>query len=119
MSRLSDIFGFDKRRLWWYRDLALITIAAIMTLWVIVALTEPSSIFNRRLAIVAASIAILCWMLTPNRLLLFGSVVGIVAFQGWFAVAFSGDRRSWWVAVPATLLELGLLWKYGNRLRRK
>ena len=115
MNRLAQIFGFDKQKVWWYRDLALITIAAIMSLWAVVALIGPESLFNRRLGIGSVAIAILCWAITPNRLMLFGTVVGIVAVHGWFAVLFSGDARSWWIAVPATLLELGFLFKYRNK----
>jgi hypothetical protein len=47
--------------------------------------------------------------------MLFGTVVGILAVQSWFAVIFSGNPRSWWVAVPATLLVLGILLKYRNK----
>lgn len=120
MSRLAQIFGFDKRKIWWYRDLALITIAAVMALWSITTLMGPESAFNWRLGIGAAAVAILCCAITPNRLMLFVAVVGIVAVQGWFAVLFSGDSRSWWIAVPASLVVLGLLTKYRNkRLIRK
>jgi hypothetical protein len=115
VSRLAQIFGFDKRKAWWYRDLALTTIAAIMALWAIIVLMEPESSFNRRLGIGSAAIAILCWAITPNRVMLFGGVTGIVALQGWFAVLFSRDARSWWVAVPATLLAIGFLLKYRNK----
>ena len=119
MSRLAQIFGFDKGKVGWYRDLALITIAAIMTLWAVVALIGPESSFNWRLGIGSVAIAILCWAITPNRLMLFGTVVGIVAVQGWFAVLFSGDARSWWIALPATLLAIGFLVKYRNHPMRK
>ena len=115
MGRLAQIFGFDKRKVWWYRDLALSIVAAIMTLWVVVALIGPQSAFNRRLGVEAAAIAILCWAITPNRLWLFGVVVAVVAGQGWFAVLFSGDARSWWVALPATFIELGFVLRYRNR----
>jgi len=115
VNRLAQIFGFDKQKVWWYRDLALTTIAAVMTLWVVIALMGPESSFNFRLAIGSGAIAILCWALTPNRLMLFGTVVGILAVQSWFAVLFSGDHRGWWIAVPATLLVLGLLLKYRNK----
>jgi len=47
--------------------------------------------------------------------MLFGTVVGILAVQSGFAVIFSGDPRSWWLAVPATLLVLVLLVKYRNK----
>ena len=115
MSRLAEIFGFDKRKTWWYRDLSLIIIAAIMTLWVIIALVGQGSAINRPLAVGAAAIAILCWAITPNRILLLVAVLAIVAGQGWFAVLFSGDPRSWWVAVPATFLEIVALLKYRNK----
>ena len=115
VKRLTHIFGFDKQKVWWYRDLSLTTIAAIITLWVVIALMGPKSSFNWWLGTGSAAVAILCWALTPNRLMLFGTVVGILAVQGWFAVIFSGDPRSWWVAVPATLLVLVLLVKYRNK----
>jgi hypothetical protein len=115
VRRLAQILGFDRQKVWWYRDLALTTVAAIMTLWVVIALMGPKSSFNWRLGIGSAAVAILCWALTPNRLMLFGTVVGILAVQSWFAVIFSGNPRSWWVAVPATLLVLGILLKYRNK----
>jgi hypothetical protein len=86
-----------------------------MALWVIVALMGPQSSFNRRLGMGSVAIAVLCWAITPNRLLLFGVVVGVVAVQGWFAVLFSGDARSWWIAIPATLLGMGFFLKYRNK----
>jgi hypothetical protein len=115
VKRLAQIFGFDKQKAWWYRDLALTTIAAIMTLWVVIALMEPESSFNWRLAVGAGAIAMLCLALTPNRLMLFGAVIGILAVQSWFAVLVSGNHRGLWVAVPATLLVLGLLLKYRSK----
>jgi hypothetical protein len=115
VKRLAQIFGFDKQKVWWYRDLALTTIAAIMTLWVVIALMGPESSFNWGLAVGSGTIAMLCLALTPNRLMLFGAVMGILAVQSWFAVLFSGNHRGLWVAVPATLLVLGIVLKYRNR----
>jgi hypothetical protein len=116
MGQLAQIFGYDKRGLWWYRDLALTTMAGIMSLWVIIALMGPeSSPFTRWLSMGAATIAVLCWIITPNRWLLFGAVVGVVAVQGWFAVLFSNYPRSWWIAIPATIVGTGFFLKYRNR----
>lgn len=114
MGRIARIFGFERRKLWWYRDLALTTIAAIMALWAIAALTQPESSYNRRLGIGAAAVAILCWAITPNRRIIFIAVAGIVAVQGWFAVVVSRDIRSLWIALPATLVAAGFFLKYRN-----
>ena len=115
MGEFARILGFDKRQMWWYRDIALTTIAAISTLWAIAGVMVGDSAFDKHLAIGSALIAVLCCIVTPNRLIVFGAVVGIVAMQGWFAVTFSGDSRSWSVAVPATILEVGFILKYRNR----
>lgn len=117
MGRFAEIFGFDRKRVWWYRDLALTVIAAIMSPWVSSSLLGEASSFSHRLAVGAAVVAILCWVITPNRLMLFVAVMGIVAVQGWFAVLFSHDVRSWWIAIPATLLAVSLSVKYrGKRM---
>jgi hypothetical protein len=114
MGRLAQIFAFDKRKLWWYRDIALSTVAWIMTSWAIVALTIQNSPFDRRLGMGAAAVAVLCCALTPNRLVLIGIVAGMLAVEGWFAALFTRDPRSYWVAVPATLVAVGI-YKYVNR----
>jgi hypothetical protein len=115
MSELGRIFGFDKRKMWWYRDLPLSTVAAIMALWAVIGFMDGGSTFDRHVAVGATAAVILCFALTPNRAILLGMVVGFVATQAWFAVVFSGDPRSWWIAVPATLFEAGLLFKYRNQ----
>ena len=112
MKKLAQVFGFDRRKVGWYRDLALTTFAAIMSLCAIAAFAIEKSPFDRRLGIGALVIAVACWVITPNKAMLFGAVVLIVALQGWFAVLFSRDARSWWVALPATLLGIGFLAKY-------
>jgi hypothetical protein len=111
----KPIFGFDKRKLWFYRDVALTVVAAIMTLRVIGRLTTPVSPFPRRLAVLYAAIAILCWAFVRNRLLMFATLVGFVALQGWIAVLFTDDPRIWWITVPATLVLVGILYKFRNK----
>ena len=116
MSWLRRIFGFDPGMIWWYRDLALGTIASIAMLWAIVALflVEPND-FDRRLGIACVVIAVVCCVISPNRLVLFGMVAGVVAVRGWFAVVLSEGVKGWWIAGPATAVVVLLLLKFRNR----
>ncbi len=68
MSRLADIFGFDAKRTWWYRDLALGTVAAIATLWSIVLFIGNSGGFDFKIAAVCALVAVGACAISPNRL---------------------------------------------------
>jgi len=115
MRKLAEIFGFDSKKLWYYRDLALGTVASIATLWAIVALGFEKGEFDRRVGIICVGIVVVCCALSPNWHLILGVAAGVAAIQGWFAVAFSGDSRSWWVAVPATVIAVGLFRIFGKR----
>ncbi len=106
INRLVEVFGFDRKKLWWYRDIALGTFASVAALWAVISLVTGHSDFDRRLGIACIVIVIVCCGISPNRLMLFGVVIGFIAIQGWFAVSFSHDRRSWLIAVPATAVEV-------------
>jgi len=112
-----EIFGFDPRRMWWYRDIALGTVAAIATAWVVVGiaslLADPTP-FDVGLTLVSALVAIVCCEVSPNRALLFCLAVGFVAVQGWIAVAIKGGRLLW-IAVPASAGLFVLLRAVGRR----
>jgi hypothetical protein len=122
INRLTEALGFDTKRLWWYRDIALGTFASIAALWAVISLMIGNSDFDRHLGIACIVIVIVFCGISPNRLMLFGVVVGFIALQGWFAVVFSHDVRSWWIAVPATILEVAffvLFSKYPIRKQGK
>jgi hypothetical protein len=112
MNRLQEALGFDTKRLWWYRDIALGTFASIAALWAVISLMIGNSDFDRHLGIACIVIVIVFCGISPNRLMLFGVVVGFIALQGWFAVVFSHDVRSWWIAVPATIVEVAFFVLY-------
>jgi hypothetical protein len=37
MNRLPEALGFDRKRLWWYRDIALGTFSSIAALWAVIS----------------------------------------------------------------------------------
>jgi hypothetical protein len=51
MSKIAEIFGFDRKKLWWYRDIALGTVASITALWGVVSLYVEHSNFDTRIGI--------------------------------------------------------------------
>jgi hypothetical protein len=112
---LIEIFGFDPRRLWWYRDLALGTLASIATLWAVALLASHPANFDRGLGVICLVIGAVCCGISPNRVMLVGMSLGAVAVQGWLAYSFSKDIRFWWIAVSATALVLILLGIFGKR----
>jgi len=115
MNSLADIFGFDRQKLWWYRDIALGTVAAIASLWAVSALAAEQSGYDLKLGIGSAIVALSCCVISPNRLMLFGVVLGVIAIQAWFAVLFSHDSRSWWIAIPATGMAVAFFTMFGQR----
>jgi hypothetical protein len=115
MGRIARIFGFDPKKLWYYRDLALAIIAAFATLWAVFALGFESTPFDGKLGVACVGIVIVCCILTPNWHIIIGSVLGFAAIQGWLAAAFSGDARSYWVAIPATVLGTVFFLTMGRR----
>jgi hypothetical protein len=121
MYGLKETFGYDGRKLWWYRDLALGTIATIAALWSFAELLfVPYSPIDFRIGLICMLIAVACCVISPNRLVLFILVVAAVAVRGWFVVArFPTEILSWAVAVPATILALVLFRAFGNRPARQ
>jgi len=114
-DKLAEIFGFDRQKVWWYRDIALAIFAAIAALWAIVALVVGQSNFDNALGVGCILVAITCCSISPNRLMLFGSVLGVIAVQGWFSILFSRDSRSWWIAIPATGMAVAFFTMFGQR----
>src|SRR5258708_9547224 len=102
MTRVAGIFGFERKKLWWYRDIALATVAIVASLWGVVVLFSEKSDFNIRFGTACVVIAAVCCGISPNRLMLVGGVSTVVAVQGWFAVLLSHTQMGWWVAIPAT-----------------
>jgi hypothetical protein len=121
MNWFKRTFGYDARRLWWYRDLTLGTLASIAALWSLSGLLfVPYDPFDFFAGLICILVAVACCVISPNRLMLFMSVVAVVALRGWFVVAqFPREIRSWMVAVPATILTLVLFQTFGNRSVRQ
>lgn len=120
MNWLKGTFGYDERRLWWYRDLALGTVASIAALWSFAELLfVPYDRFDFRIGLICILVAVACCVISPNRLVLFSMVVAVVALRGWSVVAqFPREIRSWMVAVPATILTVVLFRAFGNQFMR-
>jgi hypothetical protein len=97
-----------------YRDLVLGTLASIATLWSVTLLFIGDSEFDTRLTIGFALLAAILCLLSPNRKVLVGMVLGVVAVQGWFAILFSRDKRAWIIAVSASLLAALFFRLFGN-----
>lgn len=109
MKRVRHILGFDPAKGWYYRDLGLATIASIALVWAVVALAFGTGDFDFRLGALSIGVVLACCLLSPNWHLILGAAVGFAAVQSWLAVLFSSERRSWWVAVPATILLAALM----------
>src|ERR1700722_3060258 len=120
MNWLKGTFGYDERRLWWYRDLALGTVASIAALWSFAELLfVPYDRFDFRIGLICILVAVACCVISPNRLVLFSMVVAVVALRGWSVVAqFPREIRSWMVAVPAMILTGVLFRAFGNQFMR-
>jgi hypothetical protein len=119
MTRVAEILGFDRKKLWWYRDIALATVAIVGSLWGVVALFSEKSDFQIRFGTACVVIAAVCCGISPNRLMLLGSVSIVVAVQGWFAVLLSHNQLGWWVAIPAMTIATIFFLMFGKRPIRK
>ena len=119
MNKLIRAFGFRRDKVWYYRDLALSTTAAIATLWAIVCLGFGSGRFDLKVGVASFAVALTCCALSPNWPVISAVAIGFATVQGWFAVAFSNDERSLLIAIPATIIELLLFWLLRNRTIRK
>src|SRR5258708_12125419 len=115
MTRVAGIFGFERKKLWWYRDIALATVAIVASLWGVVVLFSEKSDFNIRFGTACVVIAAVCCGISPNRLMLLGSVSTVVAVQGWFAVLLSHNQVGWWVAIPATTIPTTFFLMFAKR----
>jgi len=112
---ITRAFGYDSKKLWWYRDIALGTVASIATLWAVVALGFQKSSFDTKLGFLCIVVAAVCCLVSSNRLVLIMMVFGVVSIQSWFAVIFSLDLRGLAIAIVASLVELILLARFRNR----
>ena len=110
---LREVLGFESKKAWWYRDLALGTVASMATM-IALAMAYEATLPDLGVAIVCAIIAIGCCEISPNRLILYGASVGVVAIQSWIGFVFHGPRALW-VAVPATLIVIVILLAFGKR----
>jgi hypothetical protein len=115
MNKIAEIFGFDRKKLWWYRDIALGTVASIAALWGVVNLYVEHSNFDTKIGIVSVAVSIACCAISPNRPMLFGMVFDVIASQGWFALLVTRDPRCWWIATSATVALVVLLRVFRNR----
>jgi hypothetical protein len=113
-SKLAQVLGFERSQSWWYRDLALASVGGIALLWAAVAAVQPAA-FDRKLAVGCVVVFIVCCLASPNRMLIAGVALGIVSMQGWFSVAFAGNRYGWAVAITSTLLVAVILAIYSRR----
>lgn len=98
---------FELKPLAHYRDLVLTFIAWIGLMWGIVVFLEPGPIsdFDRSLSIYSLVVAVVCSIISPRRVAVFGAAVGLVAVQAWFSfVVTFGDIRALSVAVVATVV---------------
>lgn len=110
----QDVTGFDRRDAWSYRDTALSAIACISGAWAVVGLGLGSNSFDRKVGAISLVISIVSCAVSPNRMALFPVPMAFVAFQGWWTVLFTNDPRSWWIAIPATILTLVYLRLFGH-----
>src|SRR3954471_23548890 len=95
---LLSILGFDSDKLWWYRDLALGSVASIAAMWTIVLLPAKTS-FDLKVSVASALIAVACCLVSPNRFVILGIVLGVVAIQGWVAVLIATSIKAWFTAL--------------------
>jgi hypothetical protein len=102
MNKLAEVLGFDRNKLWWYRDIALIMVAAVAALWGVSCLYLVRSDFNTKVGISSVIVSIICCAISPNRPLLFCAVFTIVAASGWLALVVTRDSQAGWIAISAT-----------------
>jgi hypothetical protein len=107
-NNFKKIIGWESNKLGWYRDIALSTIASVALGWAAVLFLSGMGPFDFKLGIYSLLLVGLCIALSPNRILIATVAVGFVGIQAWFSVFFSGDVRSWWLAISATVLGLTL-----------
>src|SRR5256885_12774863 len=98
MGNLRDTLGFDRSKLWWYRDLTLSAIAGIALLWIIVLGFNHPSVFDLCIEAICVFVIAVCCIATPNRVLIVSIAVGIVVIQSWFAVINGAGMQAMLIA---------------------
>ncbi len=115
LKRIPQFIGFERKKLWWYRDLALTVTAWMLTGYSVSSLAPPGDPAERAFGLACALMALVACIVSPNRHVIFLNVLGLVAVQGWLAVIRTEDRRAWLLAVPATVIAFGYFWWIKDR----
>ncbi len=93
MSKIAEIFGYQSRDRRYYLDLALWTVAIIASVWTLGGILSAGSEYDRKVTAVSAGVAVTAIMLSSNRLVGIGVVLGYFAVRGLIALAETGEAR--------------------------
>jgi hypothetical protein len=112
-EQFKEGLGYDRKQLWWYRDLALGSVSAFAATFIAGTFISELNRYNIIVGIVNLVVFLVCLKLTPNWGIPFGMGVGWVAFSGWYGALIRGDARGYWVGAAATIVFILFVRKYG------
>ncbi len=93
MSKIAEIFGYQSRDKRYYLDLALWTVAIIASVWTLGGILSADSEYDGKVTAVSAGVAVAAILLSSNRLVGIGVVLGYFAVRGLIALAETGEMR--------------------------
>jgi hypothetical protein len=113
--KISEVFGYEARDKWWYRDLALGLVGALTFSASLDLFFSDFSAFDVKMGIGSGLIFALCLALTPNRIFILMFALILEGVAAWYGAVAEGETRYFMVAIPVTLVAIPLIVKYWKR----